>query len=66
MRVVCNSTGCDHNEGGECRAKEMRHIDRRCRTYHESTARELMGTSFRPRCHKSKGKYRGDHGRLVK
>lgn len=64
--IVCNSFDCDHNKAGTCTALDVKHIDKRCRTYYRSNIREVMGASFRSGCHKSGGKYRSDNKHMLR
>ena len=64
--IICNNTRCTHNEGGECTARRMSYIDRLCRTFKKETTKDIMQPDFRSRCHRERGKYKSDKGRVLK
>lgn len=65
--IICNNEKCEYRKDGKCSAEVMRYIDKLCQTFRRRIdARDMMQPDFRPRCHREKGKYVSDKGRLVK
>ena len=68
--IYCDMECCRYNEGQQCTAAKAYVVCRRCRTYKnlegEDAAEELMQPGPAAGCHKVAGKYKANHGRLVR
>lgn len=64
--ILCNCRKCEFNHNMECTAATVYCTDTNCKTYSRIRTRSVMQPEHRPLCHKSGGKYKSDHVRLLK
>lgn len=68
--IYCNNEQCQFNNEQQCTNDKVYYINRLCVTYRHKARQEnyqdLMKSPYSPKCHRKAGKYKSDHGDLIK